>query len=84
MAESSNRPVDPDAPPHRRAHRAQPLAALEVTGAYLTLETVMQLTSLGKTTIYKMMRAGDFPERVHVTKRAVRWRAEDIRGWLRL
>ena len=66
-----------------RAQRAQPLAILDIDGGLLTLETVMALTGLRKTHIYSMMRSGTFPESFKVSARSVRWRAEEIREWIR-
>lgn len=66
-----------------RPSSAQPLGVLAVDGGMLTIETVSQLCGLGKSTIRKMVKRGDFPEPVRVTARAVRWRAEDIRLWLK-
>lgn len=74
----------PASGPEKRARisHAQPLGILAIDGGLLTLETVSDLTGLGKSTIRKMVIKGDFPTPVRVTVRAVRWRAEEIRVWL--
>ena len=37
---------------------------------------------LARTTIYRMMRAGTFPEPVKVGPRAVRWAESEIERWV--
>ena len=73
-----------DKPPaRRRARAAQSATLVAIDDAQLTLKTVLELTGLSKSTVYKLIRAGDFPAPFHVTARAVRWRAHEIREWLR-
>lgn len=66
---------------------AQSLAVVDIDGGLLTLETVKTLTGIGKTKIYAMMAAGEFPQSVKVSDsekaRSVRWRSEEIREWMR-
>ena len=42
---------------------------------------VERRTGLSCTTIYRLMRAGAFPEPVRVGPRAVRWPASEIEAW---
>jgi prophage regulatory protein len=37
---------------------------------------------LGKSTIEKLVRRGDFPAPIRLTRHAIGWRVEDIDGWL--
>ena len=39
-------------------------------------------TGLARTTIYRLMRAGQFPEPVQIGPRAVRWPAGEIATWI--
>ena len=39
-------------------------------------------TGLSTTTIYRMMREGQFPVPVKISKKAVRWPASEIEAWL--
>ena len=39
-------------------------------------------TGLARTTIYRLMRAGQFPEPVQIGPRAVRWPASEIATWV--
>ena len=46
------------------------------------LPDVIERTGLGKTQIYKMMKAGAFPRPVQLAPRAVGWRSEDLAAWI--
>ncbi len=39
-------------------------------------------TQLSRSTIYRLMRAGLFPEPLQIGPRAVRWRESDLLAWL--
>ena len=43
---------------------------------------VEERTGLARTTIYRKMREGSFPEPIQVGARAVRWPASEIDAWL--
>jgi prophage regulatory protein len=42
---------------------------------------VEDVTSLDITTIYRKMKAGDFPKPLRVGRRRVAWRQSDITAW---
>ena len=48
----------------------------------LRREEVEERTGLARTTIYRKMREGSFPEPLQVGARAVRWPASEIDAWL--
>jgi prophage regulatory protein len=50
---------------------------------FLRLRAVMNLVGLSRAQIYLMMRAGLFPQNVHVTTRAVAWDSEEVDAWMR-
>ena len=50
--------------------------------AVLRLADVKRLTGLCKSSIYQMMKNGNFPRRVVLGCRAVGWMACDIHAWL--
>lgn len=50
--------------------------------ALLRRRNVQALTGLSKTTLYRLMGAGEFPRPVVIAKRAVAWRAADLNRWL--
>ena len=43
---------------------------------------VEEITGLRRSSIYKYMKDGKFPQRVQVGPNAVRWRASDIAAWV--
>ena len=43
---------------------------------------VEEITGMSRSSIYRLMRNGEFPPRVRVGSAAVRWRASDITGWM--
>lgn len=52
-----------------------------VRPAILRLPEVMRLTGLGRSTIYRLLAAGQFPSPVHLSVRAVGWRRSDVDNW---
>lgn len=48
----------------------------------LSLVDVKQLTSLSKTTIYRLMKEETFPKPIKITSRRVAWRKSQIDQWL--
>ena len=50
----------------------------------LRLRDVLAITKLGKTTIYKMMKNGTFPNSVRLNDVGVAyWRKSDVEGWVK-
>ncbi len=43
---------------------------------------VEEITSMSRSSIYRLMQDGEFPRPVKVGPSAVRWRASDITAWL--
>jgi prophage regulatory protein len=48
----------------------------------IKLPTVVELTTLSKSTIYKMVKDGKFPKPVQLSERATGWRVSDVDAWL--
>ena len=48
----------------------------------LTIDDVMDRTTLGRSTIYAMMKAGTFPKQLHLSERKSRWTNDDINAWI--
>lgn len=48
----------------------------------IKLKTVMDKTGMAKSTIYKYMEAGEFPENVKLTTRSVAWVESEIEEWI--
>lgn len=47
----------------------------------LRMRTVMKITGLGRSTIYRLMASHEFPSPVRLAPRAVAWRSTDIATW---
>jgi prophage regulatory protein len=47
----------------------------------LRLEDVKRLVGFSRSTIYRLISEGQFPDRVHYGPRAVRWHEADIVAW---
>lgn len=48
----------------------------------LTRNEVEDLVRLRRSSIYRLMRLGLFPEPIQLGKRAVRWRTSEIEAWI--
>ena len=48
----------------------------------LKVHEVEEMTSLSRSTLYVMMRSGDFPEPLKLGQRAVRWWTSEVQDWL--
>jgi prophage regulatory protein len=48
----------------------------------LRLRRVLDITGLGKTTIYQLQADGNFPKRVQLTAHSVAWVEEEVLAWL--
>ena len=51
-------------------------------GRLLRRSEIEVKTGLTRSTIYRLMRAGEFPEPLKIGPRAVRWRATEIENWI--
>lgn len=61
----------------------QPLHALQLADALLRIKTVSQATGLSSATIYRKLAAKTFPEPCRLGTRCTRWKAADVRDWIR-
>lgn len=50
---------------------------------FIDLKEVMRLTALSKTTVYKMVREGRFPDRFNAGEVKVVWSYNDVQDWIR-
>ena len=61
---------------------AAPTDGIEAIPALMRLRAVLQVTGLGRSTLYRMVAEHTFPSPVRLTeRRAVAWRQEDVRHW---
>jgi prophage regulatory protein len=47
----------------------------------LRMKAVMQVTGLGKSTIYRLIASERFPSPVRLTNNVVAWRLSDLEAW---
>ncbi len=52
-----------------------------VTPLFLRMPTVMRMTGLGRSTIYRLIAKHKFPSPVRLWPRAVAWRSSDLEEW---
>jgi prophage regulatory protein len=55
---------------------------VETPRVFARLQTVIQVTGLSRSTIYRMVASGAFPAPVKVGLRAVAWRWADLDRWI--
>ncbi len=48
----------------------------------LRLPAVRELTGLGRDTIYRLARAGEFPKPRKITERCSAWRLDELEAWM--
>lgn len=67
--------------PNGKTRPEQSLHAAQIAEALLRLRTVQDLSGLGKTSIYKAIKAGQLTP-VRMGRRCTRFRAADVQAWL--
>jgi prophage regulatory protein len=58
------------------------LDAQRLPSPLLRLPTVLALTGLSRSTIYRLMHENAFPKGVKPTARTIAWRSSDIVAWI--
>ena len=46
------------------------------------LPEVSQATGLSRSTIYRLVRSGTFPQSVALTARTIGWRIDEVEAWI--
>lgn len=49
----------------------------------LRLNSVLDRTGLSRSTLYRKMQAGTFPDRVKIAARCAGWRESSVNAWMR-
>nr|WP_242481060.1 AlpA family phage regulatory protein [Rubrivivax gelatinosus] len=49
----------------------------------MRLQSVMRLTGLGRSTIYRMINRQTFPKPVQLSERSIGWRRVEVEEWSR-
>jgi prophage regulatory protein len=55
---------------------------MQTVPVLLRLPTVMKITGLARSTIYKLMDQREFPQQVKLSRRAVAWPQAEIQTWV--
>lgn len=48
----------------------------------LKLPEVLEVTGLSKSTLYRLIKSGDFPKPVRLTSQRVGWLASQVQAWM--
>ena len=65
----------------RNPPEPSPGRAESVMPVFLRMPTVMRMTGLGRSTIYRLIAEHKFPSPVRLGPRAVAWRSSDLDEW---
>lgn len=65
----------------RTPPESSPARADYVPPVFLRMPTVMRITGLGRSTIYRLIADQKFPSPVRLGPRAVAWRRTDLDQW---
>ena len=49
---------------------------------FMRLAEVLQVTGLGRNTVYRRMREGTFPKQIKIGPNSVAWRQSEIAQWM--
>jgi prophage regulatory protein len=55
----------------------------DVIDRIVRLDAVLDRTGLSRSTLYRKMRKGSFPQQINIGDRCVGWRESDLASWLR-
>lgn len=55
---------------------------MALTPRLLRLPAVIEMTGLGRDTIYRLAREGQFPRPLKLTERSSAWREDFVRAWI--
>jgi prophage regulatory protein len=75
------RPIQPWRSPMQRNPPERPSADTEAPALFLRIRTVVRMTGLGRSTIYRLMADKKFPTPVRLGPRAIAWRRGDLERW---
>lgn len=55
----------------------------EIFDRIIRIKTVLEVTGLSRSTLYRKMAAGSFPKRVRISDRCTGWRQSAVNEWMR-
>lgn len=57
--------------------------AIDTTDRILRIRTVLQLTGLSRSTLYRKVQRGEFPRQIKLSERCAGWRQSAVNAWMR-
>jgi len=57
--------------------------AIDTGDRILRIGTVLQLTGLSRSTLYRKMQRGEFPRQIKLSDRCAGWRQSAVHAWMR-
>ncbi|WP_129791521.1 AlpA family transcriptional regulator [Sphingosinicella sp. CPCC 101087] len=57
--------------------------SLQSQDRILRIRTVLQLTSLSRSTLYRKVQRGEFPKQIKLSERCAGWRQSEVNAWMR-
>lgn len=56
---------------------------LDTSDRILRIGTVLQLTGLSRSTLYRKVQRGEFPKQIKLSQRCAGWRQSSVQAWMR-
>jgi prophage regulatory protein len=56
---------------------------LETEDRILRIGTVLKMTGLSRSTLYRKVQRGEFPKQIKLSERCAGWRQSSVRTWMR-
>jgi prophage regulatory protein len=57
--------------------------SLDTADRILRIGTVLQLTGLSRSTLYRKVQRGEFPKQIKLSERCAGWRQSAVNAWMR-
>lgn len=59
------------------------LMSLQTQDRILRIKTVLQVTGLTRSTLYRKVQRGEFPKQIKLSERCAGWRQSAVDAWMR-
>lgn len=56
---------------------------VDTSDRILRIGTVLQVTGLSRSTLYRKIQRGEFPKQIKLSQRCAGWRQSAVNGWIR-
>jgi prophage regulatory protein len=56
---------------------------LDTSDRILRIGTVLELTGLSRSTLYRKVHRGEFPKQIKLSERCAGWRQSSVQAWMR-